>query len=209
MVEHLAKVVEETGAPADFTLLSQSKTTETAKINDATFEGRPELNELGTNLGLLERGIVFQELEKVPPFELPANSREPILDGLMAAMKALESRGFTPDIVCAPIDLMEAIMMVPPLGIIWDITPAELNINTIGATVKLLWSSGLAPLGGMVVYDSRQTTYRVRVDPATGKRLTALVKEDGDSAAVTGETLAKFEVSNPDAVCFIPLDVIS
>jgi hypothetical protein len=91
---------------------------------------------------------------------------------LTGPARHLIAEGYKPDVLCAPIALFVPFTMDSSLAIDWNTSPTELPLVPGGPSLKIRWSSGIAPLDRFVVFYSRKTLWRAKLDPKTDHRLT-------------------------------------
>ena len=204
VIPHLAQVIEEHDrTPSDFRVLSQTEARHLWQFNDNSYHWDNYCHQLGSSVAHAEKRYVFEELQRVPPTDRPINADNPQFDGILNATRQLIAAGYNPDVLCAPNSLFEAFIENSSLAIDWYSSPSELLVAPGGPSLKMFWSSGLAPLDMLIVFESRKTLWRVKLDPVTDQRLTMMIGEPDappDAVSFLAETVAKYEILDPAAI---------
>jgi len=204
VIDHLAQVVEERDrTPSDYRVLSNDEARHLQHFNDDSYHWDSYCQQLGRSIVFGEIGYVFEELQHIPAPGVPIDSRHPRFDAVLSATRELTALGHRPNILCAPIGLFVPFTEQNNRTIDWYSTPNELLIAPGGPTLEIHWSSALAPLDRFIVFDSRKTIWRVKLDPVTDHRLTVMIGEPpspAEAVAFLAETVAKFEITDRTAV---------
>lgn len=210
IVEQAGRVVEEPDRePSDFRILTNSEARHRWQFNDRSYLWDHYCWELGRSIALGERTYIFEELRSVPATEEAIDATQPRFGAVLDAIAELRLRGYGPDVVCAPIDLFVPLNSDRNLTIDWNSSPREALILPGGTPLKIFWSSKIAPLDRFVVFDSRQAVWRVKLDPASGRRLTVAIGEPEtppDAVMFLAETVVKFEITDSSAFRAILLE---
>lgn len=210
IVDHLARVVEERDrTPSDFRVLTNSEARHLWQFNDDSYLWDRYCWELGRSIALGERTYIFEELQGVPPRGDPIDAAKPTFRPVVEGTYELRSRGYSPDVLCAPIDLFVQLAGDRSLTIDWNSSPRGALIVPGATPLKIFWSSRIAPLDRFVVLDSRHALWRVKLDPLTGHRLTVAIGEPEtppDAVIFLAETVVKYEIEDRDAFYAIALE---
>ena len=207
IVESIARVTPVPDrAPSDFRVLTNSEARRIDHFNDTSYYWDLYCTHLGRTIALAETRYMFEEFQKVVVREgEPISAADPSFGALGSAVSALRGRGYTPDTLCAPIELMVPFAGDASLKIDWNASPRQVVILDGGVRLNLLFSNSAAPLDRFVVLDSSRMTWNVKLDPESHGRLTIAI---GQSRITTGEegvlflaeTVVKFQVDAAAAV---------
>lgn len=207
IVESIARVTPVPNrAPTDFHVLTNSEARRIDHFNDDSYHWDMYCTELGRSIALAEKRNIFEELQRVVAAEgEPISAANPSFDALGIAVSDLRARDYTPDTLCAPIGLMVPFAGDASLKIDWNVSPREVVILNGGMRLNLFWSSGGAPLDRFVVLDSSKMTWKVKLDPESGGRLTVAIgqsriKTGQEGVVFLAETVVKFEADTGAAV---------
>ena len=203
IVEHIARVVEEEDrSPSDFRVLTNSESRHLWQFNDDSYYWDRYCWELGRSISLGERRYLFEQLQTIPSSSPPIDAAEPNFQSVLNAVDHLTSRGYHPDVLCAPIGLFVPFSMDRNLTIDWNSSPREVLMMAGRPQLKILWSSRSTPLDQFVVFDSRAALWRVKLDPVTTHRLTVAIGEPQaprDAVMFLAETVVKYEIKDTSA----------
>ena len=151
---------------------------------------------------------LFEKLEETISRGEPITLVNPNFSGIRAATNELISAGYRPNAVCIPIRLFVDFMQDSSYP-----NEASSHRETLslpeGDSLKIHWSSGLAPLDKLVVSDSTQLLWKVKPDPITGHRLTVAIGEpisQPDTVRFIAETIVRCEILDPAAFYSISVE---
>ena len=203
IVDDVSRVVETVDRePDDSRVITNSEARALGQFNNDSYMWDMYCTELGRSVAIGERAYVFETLDQIATTGEAIDSRHPQFSTVLAAVDDLIAHDFHPDTLCAPIDLFVPFSMDSTLQINWNSSPREVLLLPGRPNLKLFWSSRAAPLRQFVVFDSSAPTWKVKLDPATGQRLTVAIGEpDSPPEAVMflSETIAKFTVGDSEA----------
>jgi hypothetical protein len=208
VVEKLTTIRKEADrSPADFRVITSQESREITAFNDETFYWDLYCKDLGRSIAIGERRYIFEGLQETSPQGKPADlGDDPFKAIARIGTKMLED-GYSPDILCAPSEFMVTAAVHP-----WFDYDHEANQEFIkipdGPKLKLFWSSKYAPLREAVIFDTRRTLWKVKLDPDTQGRLTVAIgepKERPNTVVFLAETVAKFEILDRISVCSFPI----
>lgn len=206
VVDYLGRVVElREREPSDFHVLTNSERRRLSHFNDPSYQWDFYCRQLGRSIAIAEERYIFEELDALVPSDMEINAARPDFQPLFVAVAQLLARGHTPDAICAPIPLYVSFTGDPSIKIDWSGRP-EVVIGPRGLRIPLFWSSGLASLPRFVVFDKSCATWRVKLDPETGDRLTVAIGEPEsypESVVFLAETVVKYEVDEPSGFAVI------
>ena len=209
VIDSLARVTEESDrTPSDFRVLSNSETRRLTEFNDESYHWDHFCKQLGRSVSHGERRYFFEQLGRIYPKGQPVNLVNPNFSRIIDANSELISAGYRPNSVCIPISLFIEFMQDFSFPV--DVSsPREILTLSGGQSLAIHWSSGLAPLDKLVVFDSTQILWKVKPDPITGHRLTVVIGEpiaQPNTVRFIAETIVECEILDSAAVYSISVE---
>jgi hypothetical protein len=207
-MSRVAEVLDPT--PPDFQVITASERRLLAHFNDPGYIWDLYCSELGRAVALGEKAYLFRCLvEQLEPSGDAISSEDPDFDVLFKHVRELGMAGFAPDVICAPISIMVPFLMRLHSQLRSGSHPHETLVCPDGTSLRVFWSSKIAPLDRFVIFDSAAGAWKVKPDPESGHRLTIAIGEPEqypDSVVWLAETVVKYEITNASAFRSIPLE---
>ena len=195
---HLVEVRDR--VPSDFAVLSNSEARRRSEFNSPSYIWELYCFDLGRSVALAEKRHLLEQLGGLPSSGATVDASAPKFSVLQDAVLQLAARGYSPNVLFAPISLFVPFNMDRNIHLDWGTGRPEALILPNDRRVEVFWSSRAAPLDRFVVLDSSAGTWNVKLDPETGHRLTVAIGETEsprDSVVFLAETVITYEITDP------------
>ena len=211
-VEFLAEMRKvQDRSPTDFQVVSNSELRDLSNFNDDAYYWDMYSKDLGRSIARGETRYIFEELQKIPQSVTPVDLQNPDFEPIRNAANEMHEIGCSPNVLCVPIDFFLTVNKHQ-----WCEFGGEPGLHLVripeGPTLRVFWSTKYTPLNRFVIVDSSRTRWTVKLDPETQERLTVVIGEPGNqpgSVMFLAETVAKFEIMDPNGTYSIPVTGLS
>ncbi|MBI4596013.1 MAG: toll/interleukin-1 receptor domain-containing protein [Candidatus Tectomicrobia bacterium] len=169
----------------------------------------PYFSDLGRALARGERSYLQKTIkQKINADERDISRSVPDFQVLEAQIAALSLRGIEPDTILAPVNA-EIYLPFTEKYYAPQVSPGGPRQAKIGETqLNLFWSNKYSPLDCFIIFSHRAGTWNVVPDEDTGAAITIALGQSKlytDKVEVGVETTVKYEITQPEAFCVIPL----
>lgn len=155
-----------------------------------------------------EKNYLFDELlNQVPSAEEQISPSNPDFQILDSVVRQLASRGFQPNGLFAPVDLLPEFYKEYSDKMQWN-RPGEF-VDIEGCRLRVFWSSKITPIDSFLVTSSKFSVWNVLPDPVTGSAISIGLGQSQlypDEVEYLIESLVKYEINDVQAFARINVD---
>ncbi len=181
--------------PSGFRVLANQELRRIEHFNDKSYLWDSYCRDLGRSVALGEKHYLFERLKD----GVADGPRDGRLDftGLATRAVRMQADGLAPDALFAPVSLMASFLHDHQHEMRWDQNGHPLW-TVAGQPVEVFWSSGDNPLDRFILINRMSGEWQVKVDRASGTRLTIAIGTQPAPRGVVwlAQTVAKFEITD-------------